>query len=283
MTAQPLFDAAAPLLPGFAKAAGLRFLTPSRRLGADRATVARMRQRSPRVRLRCVTRQHFISPCTAPRGFSDLDRTPMIRTAGAAGGHSRRGSAGGRGRMIKTGVRWAVCAACYCGCAARARPHARRRWNPRWRRPIATIRRSTRSAPRCARPTGRAAGARRLPSARHGIVRCGYQHFESISTSRRRPHEDQHQYQPARRQCRHWSQTRLQRQRTGNLTRQAEGPVLAGTRDAAQRRADRAARRRDRLHERAARHRDPRSAAPQRGGAAGAAASRRATASMSAR
>ena len=35
-----------------------------------------------------------------------------------------------------------------------------------------------------------------------GSFDTGYQHFESISTSRRRLHADQHQHQPARRQHR---------------------------------------------------------------------------------
>ena len=59
---------------------------------------------------------------------------------------------------------------------------------------------------------------------------------------------------------------------TGNRTRQAEAQVSAARETLAPDRADRAAQCRDRLHERAARHRDPRSAAAQRRGAAGAAA-----------
>ena len=68
-----------------------------------------------------------------------------------------------------------------------------------------------------------------------------------------------------------WCRPLYNGQRTGNLTRQAEASVLAGRETLAQHRADHAARCRDLLHERAARHRDPRSAAAQRAGAAGAA------------
>ena len=66
-------------------------------------------------------------------------------------------------------------------------------------------------------------------------------------------------------------QTVYNGQRTGSLTRQAESAVLAGRETLRNSRADHAARCRDPVHERAARHRDPRSAAAQRGGAAGTA------------
>ncbi len=59
---------------------------------------------------------------------------------------------------------------------------------------------------------------------------------------------------------------------TANRTRQAESQVLAARATLRTDRADRAAQRGDRLHESVARQRDPRSAAAQRRGAAGATA-----------
>ena len=66
------------------------------------------------------------------------------------------------------------------------------------------------------------------------------------------------------------TQTMFNGFQTANKTRQAESPGVGRARDLARDRADGAAQRGDRLHEPVARQRDPRPAAAQRRGAAGA-------------
>ena len=116
----------------------------------------------------------------------------------------------------------------------------------------------------------------------------GYRPRVSLTRQRRRAvsghRTPRHRQQPARtysQHVRHHRHPELRRhghadavQRLPHRQPHAAGGAtgVGGARDAAADRADRAAQRRHRLHEPDARHRDPRSAAPQRRGAAGAAA-----------
>ena len=211
-------------------------------------------------------------PHTTPQGVScrrpqayDSNRGGRQPTAQLARSRRVMGS-DGRGRRAVDGLR-----SCCCGCARRAVRGRRRDPGIRAGAGLPEQSDAERAARGLARHRrGRAAGGGRVSSTHHRHLGRRGPAFRGEHAGRRHPHHDQHPYQPARRQRRAGADDL---QRSAYRQPDASGRVRGarGPRDVAQRGADRAARCGDRLHERAARYRDPRSAAPQRAGAAGTA------------
>ena len=151
------------------------------------------------------------------------------------------------------------------------------------RRPTRTIRRSTRSAPRCAPPTKPCRRRCRAIRPRLSLSASGSeQYLDNItrntvtSPTTGKVTRSPIRTPPAPTSCRSTAapitQTAPQRLSDRQPHPAGRAAGFGRARDAAADRADRAARRRHRLHEPDPRRRDPRSAAPQRRSAAGAVA-----------